>query len=153
MGYCPTPQSDSCHYANGGWEYQQGMIEYGHLPETQNEPYFDESNNYSYCGWEGQNQRDFNSPYSIHQETSSLDCAINTFMQDCSPIPQNDPYFDESDNYSSCGWEDQNQRVFDSPYSTYQEPSLLEHTLIHLCKIVQPHLPVFHLKTPHHLSM
>ncbi|KAL4329824.1 hypothetical protein AHAS_Ahas13G0338700 [Arachis hypogaea] len=108
MGYCPTPQNDSCHYANGGWEYQQGMIEYEHLPEIQDDPYFDESNNYSCCGWEGQNQRDFNAPYSIHQETSSLDCADNTFMKDFSLIPQNDPYFDEFNNYSSCDWEYQN---------------------------------------------
>ncbi|KAL4321667.1 hypothetical protein AHAS_Ahas14G0133400 [Arachis hypogaea] len=128
IGYCPTPQNDSSHYANGGWEYQQGMMEYEHLPETQNEPYFNESNNYSCCSWKGRNQRDFNTPYSIHQETASFDCAVNTFMQDCSLGPQNDPYIDEYNNYSSCGWEDQNQRAFDSPYSIHQEPSSLEST-------------------------
>ncbi|KAL4287647.1 hypothetical protein AHAS_Ahas19G0207100 [Arachis hypogaea] len=62
------------------------------------------------------------------QETSSLDYAFNKFMQDCSPEQQNDPYCDEVDDYSSCGWEDQNQRAFDSSYSTYQEASSLERT-------------------------
>ncbi|KAL4286776.1 hypothetical protein AHAS_Ahas19G0120000 [Arachis hypogaea] len=126
MRYCPTPQNDSCHYANGGWEYQQEMIEYEHLPETQNESYFDESNNYSYCEWEGQNQRDLNDLYVVHQEKSSLECAFNKFMQDFPPIPQDDPYCDEFNNSSSCAWEDQNQRALNVSNSINQEPSELE---------------------------
>ncbi|KAL4344077.1 hypothetical protein AHAS_Ahas11G0142300 [Arachis hypogaea] len=97
----------------------------GHFSETQYDPDFDEFNNYSYCGWEGENQRDLSDPYFLHQETSSLECAFNKFMQDC---PPNDPYCDEFNKDSSCGWEDQNQRAFDNSYSTYQEPSSLEQT-------------------------
>ncbi|KAL4287414.1 hypothetical protein AHAS_Ahas19G0183800 [Arachis hypogaea] len=73
-------------------------------------------------------QRNFNTSYSNHPETSSLDHAVNTFMQDSSPGSQNDPCCNEFNNYSSCDWEDQNQRAFNSPYSTYQEPSSLERT-------------------------
>ncbi|KAL4306605.1 hypothetical protein AHAS_Ahas16G0195000 [Arachis hypogaea] len=128
MGYFPTSQNDPCHYANSGWEYQQGMIEYEHFPETQNESYFDESDNYSCCGWECQNQKDFNAPHSTYQEPSSLDFTVNAFMQDCSSGLQNDSYKDEFNNYSSCDWEGQNQRALNVSYSTYQEPSTLKHT-------------------------
>ncbi|KAL4337434.1 hypothetical protein AHAS_Ahas12G0109800 [Arachis hypogaea] len=128
MRYCPTPQNDSCHYANGGWEYQQGMREYGqssemnYIPKPQSDSYcYDTDTNY---GWEG----NFNASYSVHQETSSFDCAVNTYMEDFSPMPQHDPHYDEFNNDSHCGWKDQNQKAFDSLYSTYQEPSSLEHT-------------------------
>ncbi|KAL4287427.1 hypothetical protein AHAS_Ahas19G0185100 [Arachis hypogaea] len=153
MRYCPIPQNDSCHYANGGWEYQQEMIEYEHLPETQNESYFDESNNYSYCDWEGQNQRDFTAPYSIHQETSSLHYAFNEFMQDFSPMPQNDQHSDEFYNDSHYGW-----RIKTRKHSTVHTPLIKSHhhlskPLIHSCKIVQPHHTLFHLKILYHLTM
>ncbi|KAL4344446.1 hypothetical protein AHAS_Ahas11G0179200 [Arachis hypogaea] len=56
----------------------------------QNNPYYDEFNNHSNCGWEDHNQTAFNSSYSTHQETSSLEYAFNEFMQDCPPRQQND---------------------------------------------------------------
>ncbi|KAL4321759.1 hypothetical protein AHAS_Ahas14G0142600 [Arachis hypogaea] len=124
-------QDDLCHYPHGVWTCQQECeqsVEMGHFSETQYDPDFDESNNYSYCGWEGQNQRDLSDPYFVNQEASSLECAFNKFMQDCPPIPPNDPYCDEFNKDSSCGWEDQKQRAFDNSYSTYQEPSSLEQT-------------------------
>ncbi|KAL4381135.1 hypothetical protein AHAS_Ahas04G0103200 [Arachis hypogaea] len=139
MEYCPPSQYDSSHYSNDGWKYHQEMTYYeqstqwGYTPEPQN----DQANHMRYCPEPQndlyhyphcQNQRDFNASYSIHQETSSLDCAFNKFMQDCSQRPQNDPYFDESNNYSSCGWEDQNQRALNVSYSIDQEPSSLEQT-------------------------
>ncbi|KAL4315408.1 hypothetical protein AHAS_Ahas15G0182100 [Arachis hypogaea] len=102
MRYCPPPQDDLCHYPHGGWKYQQGMREY------------EQSSEMSYL--------------PEPQKTSSIDYAFNTFKQDCSPVPQNDPYIDEYNNYSCCEWKDQNQIAFNSPYSTYQEPSSLEST-------------------------
>ncbi|QHO19932.1 uncharacterized protein DS421_11g333410 [Arachis hypogaea] len=98
----------------------------GYSPEPQHDSYY--YDNYTNCGWEGQNIRNLNDPYFAHQETSSFDHAVNTFMQDCSSMPQNDPHCDEFNNYSSCGWEDQSQTAFNIPYSTYQEPSSLKHT-------------------------
>ncbi|KAL4350381.1 hypothetical protein AHAS_Ahas10G0136300 [Arachis hypogaea] len=53
MRYCPEPQNDLYHYPHGVWTYQEEFeqsVEMGHLPETQYDPDFDESNNYSYCG-------------------------------------------------------------------------------------------------------
>ena len=52
MRYDPEPQDDLCHYPHGVWTCQQECeqsVEMGHLPETQYDPNFDESNNYSYC--------------------------------------------------------------------------------------------------------
>ncbi|KAL4287248.1 hypothetical protein AHAS_Ahas19G0167200 [Arachis hypogaea] len=40
------------------------------------------------------------------------------------PPPQND-----ASCYSNDGWGEQNQKTFESPYSTYQEPSSLERTI------------------------
>ncbi|KAL4337428.1 hypothetical protein AHAS_Ahas12G0109200 [Arachis hypogaea] len=91
-----------------------------YLPEPQSNSYcYDSYTNY---GWKG----NFNDSYSNHLETSSFDCAVNTFMQDCSPRPQNDSHYDGFNNYSSCGWENQNKKSFNSSYSIYQEPSSLE---------------------------
>ncbi|KAL4381097.1 hypothetical protein AHAS_Ahas04G0099400 [Arachis hypogaea] len=62
-------------------------------------------------------------------------------MQDYSQVSQNDPHSDEFNNYPSCGWEDQIQRAFISPYSTYQEPSSLEQTFnsfMQNCPILPP---------------
>ncbi|KAL4276312.1 hypothetical protein AHAS_Ahas20G0194600 [Arachis hypogaea] len=114
MGYCPTPQNDSCHYAISGWEYQQGMTEYEHLPETQHEPYFDEYNNYSSCGWEDQNQRAFNSPYSIYQEPSSLERTFNSFIQNC---PTSPPSF-SFENSSSLDYAS-TQSFLQNPYNSF----------------------------------
>ncbi|KAL4371216.1 hypothetical protein AHAS_Ahas06G0143600 [Arachis hypogaea] len=155
MGYFPPPQNDASCYSNSGWEYHQEMIDdeaihmrydpgpqndlyhYPHglcvyqqeceqsrkmnfLPEPQSEPCcYDTDTNY---GWEG----NFNSPNAIHQETSSLNYAFNKFMQDSSQGAQDCPYYDNFNNSSSCAWEEQNQKAFESPYSTYQEPSSLE---------------------------
>ncbi|KAL4287506.1 hypothetical protein AHAS_Ahas19G0193000 [Arachis hypogaea] len=92
------------------------------LPEPRSESHcYDTDTNY---GWEG----NFNAPYDTHQETSSLDCAFNKFMQNCPPIPQDDPYCDEFNNSSNCTWEDQNQRALNVSYSSNQEPSSLEQT-------------------------
>ncbi|KAL4276344.1 hypothetical protein AHAS_Ahas20G0197800 [Arachis hypogaea] len=82
-------------------------------------------------------------PHSVHQETSSFDCVVNTFMQDCSPGRQNDLYIDEYNNYSCCGWEDQNQTALNSPYSTYQEPSSLESTFNSFMQNCPTSLPSF----------
>ncbi|KAL4306743.1 hypothetical protein AHAS_Ahas16G0208800 [Arachis hypogaea] len=138
MGYYPTPQDDSY----GGWEYHQELTDseqpnqweyasendqdnfmrYCPPPQDDLEPqsdsyYYDTNTNYD---WEG----NFNAAYSNHSKTLSLDYAVDTYMEDCSPEPQNDQFY----NDSHCGWEDQNQKVFDSSYSTYQEPSSLEQT-------------------------
>ncbi|QHN86158.1 uncharacterized protein DS421_16g543610 [Arachis hypogaea] len=126
MEYFSPPQNDSSHY--DGWKYDQEMIddETIHIrydPEPQ-----DDLCHYPHGVWTCQNQRDLDDPYFVHQETSSLECAFNKFMQDYPPMPQNDPYCDEFYNDSHCGWEDQNQKAFDSSYSTYQEPSSLEQT-------------------------
>ncbi|QHO42346.1 uncharacterized protein DS421_5g153360 [Arachis hypogaea] len=122
MRCCPEPQNDLCHYPHGVWTYQQKceqLREMNFLPEPQSEPCcYDIDTNY---GWEG----NFNSPNAIHQETSSLDYACNKFMQDSSQGPQDCPYYDDFNNSSSCAWEEQNQKAFESPYSTYQEPSPL----------------------------
>ncbi|KAL4356916.1 hypothetical protein AHAS_Ahas09G0134500 [Arachis hypogaea] len=118
-GYQPPPQNDSYHYLHGGWEYQQRMKEYEQSSEMN---YFPEPQSDSYCydsytnhGWEG-------------NISDSLDCAINTYMEDCSPWPQNDPHSEEFHNSSSCDSEDQNQRVLNMSYSINQKPSLLEQT-------------------------
>ncbi|QHO46653.1 uncharacterized protein DS421_6g189430 [Arachis hypogaea] len=124
MRCCPEPQNDLCHYPHGVWTYQQECeqsSEMNFLPEPQSEPCcYDIDTNY---GWEG----NFNSPNAIHQETSSLDYAFNKFMQDPSQGPQDCPYYDDFNNSSSCAWEEQNQKAFESPYSTYQEPSPLNY--------------------------
>ncbi|KAL4344132.1 hypothetical protein AHAS_Ahas11G0147800 [Arachis hypogaea] len=125
MRYCPEPQNDLCHYPHGVWAYPQEceqLSERNLLPKPQSESYcYDTNTNY---GWEGNS----NTPYAIHPKTSSMECAFNKFMQDYPPMPQDDPYCDEFDNSSSYAWEDQNQKAFDSSYSTYQEPSSLEQT-------------------------
>ena len=46
----------------------------------------------------------------------------------CFPGSQNGPYFDDFDHYSSCAWEDQNQRDFTHSYPIHQEPSPLNYT-------------------------
>ena len=43
------------------------------------------------------------------------------------PEPQNGPCFGEFDHYSSCGWEDQNQRDFTYSHPIHQEPSPLNY--------------------------
>ncbi|KAL4356925.1 hypothetical protein AHAS_Ahas09G0135400 [Arachis hypogaea] len=122
MRCCPEPQNDLCYYPHVVWAYQQECeqsSEMNFLPEPQSELCcYDIDTNY---GWEG----NFNSPNAIHQETSSLDYAFNKFMQDPSQGPQDYPYYDDFNNSSSCAWEEQNQKAFESPYSTYQEPSPL----------------------------
>ncbi|KAL4300365.1 hypothetical protein AHAS_Ahas17G0193600 [Arachis hypogaea] len=128
MGYFPPPQNDSYHYTNGYWEYQQGMTEYeqsiemGHIPGTQNYPYFDEFNTYSSCGWEDQNQRDFNAPHSIHQEPSSLERALNLFMQNC-PTPPSDL---SCQNFSSPEYAS-TQNSSQNPYNSFYQPQNLFH--------------------------
>ncbi|KAL4344660.1 hypothetical protein AHAS_Ahas11G0200600 [Arachis hypogaea] len=99
MRYFPPPQNDSSYYANGGWEYQkQGMMGFeqsnqmGYFPGSQNDSHFYEFDNYLNCGWKGQNKREFNVPYPIHQEPSSLD----TFMQHCPTSPPNFSYQNSS---------------------------------------------------------
>ncbi|KAL4315581.1 hypothetical protein AHAS_Ahas15G0199400 [Arachis hypogaea] len=122
MGYCPPPQNDSSHYLNGGWECQQGMIEYEHLLEPQNDSCC--YDNYSCYGWESQNQRDLNDPYFAHQETSSFHRADNKFMQDCSPMPQNDPHCDGFNNYSRFpSVEDEEQSVSEEEEEEVPESS------------------------------
>ncbi|KAL4356896.1 hypothetical protein AHAS_Ahas09G0132500 [Arachis hypogaea] len=74
MRYCPEPQNDLYHYPHGVWTYQEECeqsVKMGHLPETQYDPDFDESNNYSYCGWESQNQRNLSNPYCDEFNNSS----------------------------------------------------------------------------------
>ncbi|KAL4345856.1 hypothetical protein AHAS_Ahas11G0320200 [Arachis hypogaea] len=117
MRYFPPPQYDLCHDPKGGWEYQQGMMEYEHLPQTQNEPYSDESNNYSCCSWEGQNQRALNSPYSTYQEPSSLEQTFNAFMQNC---PTSLPSF-SIENYSSLEYTS-TQNSFQNPHDSIHQP-------------------------------
>ncbi|KAL4300254.1 hypothetical protein AHAS_Ahas17G0182500 [Arachis hypogaea] len=92
MRYDPEPH-DLCHYPHGVWTCQQECeqsVEMGHFPMTQYDPDYDVSNNYSYFCWEGQNQRNLDDPYFVHQETSSLEYAFNEFMQDYPPRQQND---------------------------------------------------------------
>ncbi|KAL4306632.1 hypothetical protein AHAS_Ahas16G0197700 [Arachis hypogaea] len=146
MNYFLEPQSDSYYYdthTNDGWEGNCNDSHSNHSKTLslayaintymkdcssmpQNNPHCDEFNNHSSCGWEDQNQTAYNSSYSTHQKTSSLECAFNKFMQDCPPMPQEDPYCDEFNNSSSCSWEDQNQRALNVSYSINQEPSSLE---------------------------
>ncbi|KAL4329129.1 hypothetical protein AHAS_Ahas13G0269200 [Arachis hypogaea] len=105
MRYHPEPQDELCHYPYGVWTCQQECkqsVEIGHFLATQYDLDFDESNNYSYYGWESQNQRNLDDPYFVHQETSSLEYAFNKFMQNCPLMPQDDPYCDEFNNSSSC---------------------------------------------------
>ncbi|KAL4350350.1 hypothetical protein AHAS_Ahas10G0133200 [Arachis hypogaea] len=119
-------------------EYEQS-IKMSYLPEPQSDLYcYDTDINY---GWEG----NFNDAYSKHPETSSLEYVFNKYMEDCSPGPQNDPYIDENNNYSSCRWEDQNQTAFNSPYSTYREPSSLEQTFNSFMQTCPTSPPIFSL--------
>ncbi|KAL4306588.1 hypothetical protein AHAS_Ahas16G0193300 [Arachis hypogaea] len=108
MRYCPPPQDDLGHYPHGDWEYQQGMKEYEQSSEMN---YFPKPQSDSYCydthtndGWEG----NYNDSHSNHSKTLSLDYAVNTYMEDCSSMPQNNPHCDKFYNDSHCGWEDQN---------------------------------------------
>ncbi|KAL4344687.1 hypothetical protein AHAS_Ahas11G0203300 [Arachis hypogaea] len=142
MRYCPPPQDDLGHYPHGDWEYQQGMREYEQSSEIN---YFPEPQSDSYCydtdinyGWEG----NCNNSHSNHSKTLSLDYAANTYMEDCSSMPQNNSHCDEFNNHSSCGWEDQNQTAFNSSYSINQEPSSLEQTFnsfMQSCPTSPPH--------------
>ncbi|KAL4287390.1 hypothetical protein AHAS_Ahas19G0181400 [Arachis hypogaea] len=143
MKYCPPPQDDLGHYPHGDWEYQQEMREYEQSSEMN---YFPEPQSDSYCydthtndGWEG----NCNDSYPNHSKTLLLDYTVNKFMQDYPPMPQDDPYCDEFNNSSSCAWEDQNQKAFDSSYSTYQEPSSLEQTFNSFMKSCQTSPPSF----------
>nr|XP_025628345.1 putative uncharacterized protein DDB_G0287113 [Arachis hypogaea] len=103
------------------------------LPEPQSDSYcYDTNTNY---GWEW----NFNAVYSNHSKTLSLDYAVDTYMDDFSPEPQNDQFY----NDSHCGWEDQNQKAFDSSYSTYQEPSSLEQTINSFMESCQTSPPSF----------
>ncbi|QHO50032.1 uncharacterized protein DS421_1g19130 [Arachis hypogaea] len=135
MGYFPPPQNDSSHYSNGGWEYQQEMIN-------------DQANHMRYCP-EPQNDLchyphgNFNVSSSVHQGTSSFDYAVNAYMENCSPMPQDDSYCNEFNNSSSCAWENQNQKAFDNSYSTYQELSSLEQTFNSFMERCQTSPPSF----------
>ena len=83
MRYCPEPQNDLYHYPHGVWTYQEECeqsVKMGHLPETQYDPDFDESNNYSYCGWESQNQRNLSNPYCDEFNNSS-NCDSEDLLQ------------------------------------------------------------------------
>ncbi|KAL4315474.1 hypothetical protein AHAS_Ahas15G0188700 [Arachis hypogaea] len=64
-------------------------------------------------------------------------------MQDCPPMPQDDPYCEEFNNSSSCAWKDQNQRALNVSYSTYQEPSSLEQTFNSFMESCQTSPPSF----------
>ncbi|KAL4274176.1 hypothetical protein AHAS_AhasUnG0019100 [Arachis hypogaea] len=143
MRYDPEPQDDLCHHPHGSWAYQQ---EYEQSSEMN---YFSEPQSDSYCydtgincGWEG----NFNVSSSVHQGTSSFDCAVNTYMENCSLMPQDDSYCDEFNNSSSCAWENQNQKAFDNSYSTYQELSSLEQTFNLFLKSCQTSPPSFSSK-------
>ncbi|KAL4315807.1 hypothetical protein AHAS_Ahas15G0222000 [Arachis hypogaea] len=144
MGYYPPSPID---YSNGGWEYHQENTNFEHsqwryVSEPQDEQdsfmgyYPPPHDSYQY-------PHAFNSSYFTHQETSSLEYAFNKFMQDCPPMPQDDSYHDEFNNDSHCGWEDQNQKAFDSLYSTYQESSSLEQTFNSFMKNCPPSPPSF----------
>ncbi|KAL4329365.1 hypothetical protein AHAS_Ahas13G0292800 [Arachis hypogaea] len=164
MRYCPPPQDDS-----DGWEGNCNDSHSNHSKTLsldnavntymedcssipQNNPHYDEFNNHSSCGWEDQNQTAFNSSYSTHQETSSLECAFNKFMQDCPPMPQDDHYYDEFNNSSSCAWEDQNQRALNVSYSINQEPSSLEQTFNLFMQSCPTSPPCFSSKNPSSLD-
>ncbi|KAL4315741.1 hypothetical protein AHAS_Ahas15G0215400 [Arachis hypogaea] len=126
MGYYP-PSTIS----NGGWEYHQEIANFEHSNQWR----YDSEPQENHMGYQPPPQNDsyqypnaFNSSYSTHQETSSLECAFNKFMQNCPPMRQDDPYCDKFNNSSSCAWEDQNQRAPSVSYSINQEPSSLEQT-------------------------
>ncbi|KAL4300195.1 hypothetical protein AHAS_Ahas17G0176600 [Arachis hypogaea] len=66
-GYAPELQNDLCHYHHGVWAYQQECeqsSEMGYFPEPQHDSYC--CDNYTNCGWEGQNQRNLSDPYFSH---------------------------------------------------------------------------------------
>ncbi|KAL4306501.1 hypothetical protein AHAS_Ahas16G0184600 [Arachis hypogaea] len=85
----------------------------GYLPGPQNDPYFDEFNNYLSCGWKDQNQRAFNSPYSTYQEPSSLERTFNLFIQNCPTSPPSFSYENSSSlDYAST------QNPFQNPQPT-----------------------------------
>ncbi|KAL4329819.1 hypothetical protein AHAS_Ahas13G0338200 [Arachis hypogaea] len=94
MRCCPEPQNDLCHYLHGAWAYQQECeqsSEMNFLREPQSDSHC--YDNYTNYGCEG----NFN---------DSFDCAVNTYMEDCSPWPQNDSHSEEFCNDSHCGWEE-----------------------------------------------
>ncbi|KAL4391040.1 hypothetical protein AHAS_Ahas03G0205300 [Arachis hypogaea] len=130
MGYFSPPQNDSSHYSNGGWEFapEPQIDQANHMrccPEPQNDLC-----HYPHGVWAYQQKceqlREMNF-LPEPQKTSSLDYACNKFMQDSSQGLQDCPYYDDFNNSSSCAWEEQNQKAFESPYSTYQEPSPLNY--------------------------
>ncbi|KAL4287429.1 hypothetical protein AHAS_Ahas19G0185300 [Arachis hypogaea] len=97
MGYYPPSP-----ISNGGWEYYQENTKSEHsnpwrfVSETQDEqenhmgylpPPQNDASCYSNGGWEEQNQKTFESPYSTHQEPSSLERAFNLLMQNCPTSP------------------------------------------------------------------
>ncbi|KAL4397340.1 hypothetical protein AHAS_Ahas01G0182100 [Arachis hypogaea] len=149
MRYDPEPQDDLCHHPHGSWAYQQ---EYKQSSEMN---YFSEPQSDSYCydtdiscGWEG----NFNVSSSVHQGTSSFDCDVNTYMENYSPMPQDDSYRDEFNNSSSCSWENQNQKAFDNSYSTYQELLSLEQTFNSFMESYQTSPPSFSSKNSSSLN-
>ncbi|KAL4381094.1 hypothetical protein AHAS_Ahas04G0099100 [Arachis hypogaea] len=95
LGYHPPSQ-----ISNGGWGYHQQLTDseqtnpwrlasetqdeqenhMGHFPETQYDPDSDESNNYSYCDWESQNQRNLSNPY-CEEFNSSSNCDSEDLLQ------------------------------------------------------------------------
>ncbi|KAL4275777.1 uncharacterized protein DS421_20g692670 [Arachis hypogaea] len=134
MRCCPEPQNDLCHYPHGAWAYQQECeqsSEMNFLPEPQSDSYC--YDNYTNYGWEG----NFN---------NSFDCAVNTYMEDCSPWPQNDSHSEEFYNDSHCRWEDQNQRALNVSYSINQEPSSLEQTFNSFMQNYPTSPPIFSLE-------
>ncbi|XP_057758680.1 uncharacterized protein LOC130979289 [Arachis stenosperma] len=115
MGYFSPPQNDSSYYTNCGWENQdQGMMGFeqsnqmGYFPRTQNDSYSYEWDNYPNCDWEGQNQREFNISYPIHQEPSPLNyptSSPNFSYQNSSPL-----------EFAST------QNSFQNPYNSIHQP-------------------------------
>ncbi|KAL4287448.1 hypothetical protein AHAS_Ahas19G0187200 [Arachis hypogaea] len=74
MRYCSESQNNLYHYSHGVWTYQEKCeqsVKMGHLLETQYDPDFDDSNNYSYCDWESQNQRNLSNLYCDEFNNSS----------------------------------------------------------------------------------
>ncbi|KAL4371699.1 hypothetical protein AHAS_Ahas06G0191900 [Arachis hypogaea] len=115
MGYFSPPQNDSSYYTNCGWENQdQGMMGFeqsnqmGYFPRTQNDSYSYEWDNYPNCDWEGQNQREFNISYPIHQEPSPLN------------YPTSSPNFSYQ-NSSSLEFAS-TQNSFQNPYNSIHQP-------------------------------
>ncbi|KAL4371441.1 hypothetical protein AHAS_Ahas06G0166100 [Arachis hypogaea] len=139
MRYCPEPQNDLCHYPHGSWAYQEEYeqsSEMNYFPEPQSDSHcYDVDIN---CGWE----ENFNVSSSVHEGTS-FDCVVNAYMENCSPMPQDDSYCDEFNNSSSCAWENQNQKASDNSYSTYQELSSLEQTFNSFMESCQTSPPSF----------